>query len=188
MKKFLVFSLLVLGVCIVLVVIKEHKSTKNLISNNSDSKTSKYQTSESVQTASEKTTSESQPAAYSSEKITSESQYTLEDFLRDNDSLEEIKHIEDDTGLTTDGFYCECVGNIIFMRGAINIELNADSVEESKDVFADGFIRSSESLIEVIRYLEEESGLNGITMEVTITDKSGKELFNKQFNRDGVIQ
>ena len=43
-------------------------------------------------------------------------------------------------------------------------------------------------MIEVIRYLEEESGLNGITMEVTITDKSGKELFNKQFNRDGVIQ
>lgn len=188
MKKFLVFSLLVLGVCIVLVVIKEHKSTKNLISNNSDSKTSKYQTSESVQTASKKNTSESQPAAYSSEKITSEVQYTLEDFLRDNDSLDEIKHIDDDSGLTADGLYCECVGNKIYMRGAINIEFSADAVEEYKEVFTEGFIGGSGSLLELIKYLEEESGLNGITMEVTITDKSEKVLFSEQFNRDGVIQ
>ena len=188
MKKFLVFSLLVLGVCIVLVIIKEHKSTKNLISNNSDSKTSKYQTSESVQTASEKTTSESQPAAYSSEKITSESQYTLEDYIREHDGSVELPHIDDESGVTVNGFDCECVGNILYICGTLNLEIDEEPSEAFQEATRETAIKKMEGMEVLLKLLEEETGVKGVILEMVLYDKNGKVLFDEQFNREGVIQ
>ena len=186
MKKLLVISILILGVCIVLVIIKENKpKSRNLISSLQESN-AKYQQTESIRENSEEITQKTQLASNYNEVTNLYSEYTLEDYCRETGELDDVSQLEGNLGPFSD-FTMECIGNKLSVYAVFDIDLTEEEAGEFNDYVRNNTIvgGSEENIVTMVKTIETETGISGVTFEMTVTDKNGHHMFTVEFNDQG---
>lgn len=81
--------------------------------------------------------------------------------------------------------------NVTDNQLTFNYALPEEVDEDSMDYYSEAFTQMEESLqsqmVEVVKQLEKETGIDGITVEVNYVDKAGNSVYKATFNNEGKV-
>lgn len=114
----------------------------------------------------------------SQEENAADSHATLEDFVNSDD---EVKASIDELNDSEEGMVVEIKGNVVVYTYTFTEYIEPDAAEDMREQFATSIEEVAPTFEGVAQGLEEESGIDGISVRVIYLNTDGTEIYSHDF-------